>query len=103
MDPRSFRKLCREWDIFLVNDENNILLMETALPMLLMKDPTPIEGWDLNTIVRCWIKQVVVQKGVDPTPYLPPPPEWIPLPQLQAPNMCLTSRVTWTSTGERLG
>ncbi|GLT84225.1 hypothetical protein SLE2022_024700 [Rubroshorea leprosula] len=78
--------------------------METALSMLLMKDPNPIEGWDLDTIAKCWIKPVVVQKGVDLTPHLPPPPEWIPLPpHLQAPDMCLTSRATWTSIGERLG
>ncbi|GLT69081.1 hypothetical protein SLA2020_412600 [Shorea laevis] len=104
MDPRSFAKLCREWDIYLVNDENKLFPMEKALRLLLAKDPNPTEGWDLDTVTRNWSKPVVVQKEVDPTPYLPPQIEWIPLPpQVQAPDMCLTSRATWSSTGERLG
>ncbi|GLT59308.1 hypothetical protein SLA2020_321350 [Shorea laevis] len=63
--------------------------MEKALSLLLERDSTPVKGWDLDTVARNWIRPVVVQKGVDPTPYLPPPTEWIPLPlPLQAPDMC---------------
>ncbi|GKU94254.1 hypothetical protein SLEP1_g7776 [Rubroshorea leprosula] len=97
MDPGSFVKLCRLWDIYLVNNENNILSMKKALSLLLEKDSTPVEGWDRDTVTKNWIRPVVVQTGIDPTPHLPPPRA------LQAPDMCLTSRATWSSTGERLG
>ncbi|GLT48353.1 hypothetical protein SLA2020_219840 [Shorea laevis] len=83
MDLGSFQKLSHVWDILLVN-KDKIIPLEKALSMLLQKETTPIEGWDLDTIARKCVSPIVILKGVNPILHLPPPTDWILAhPQLQ--------------------
>ncbi|GKU89608.1 hypothetical protein SLEP1_g3729 [Rubroshorea leprosula] len=104
MDPGSFGMLSRVWDILLVKEDNKVLPMEKALSLILERDSSLVEGWDRDTITRKWISPIVIQKGVDPTPYLPPLTEWVPLPpHLQAPDMCIITNAQWNSMEEQTG
>ncbi|GKV53249.1 hypothetical protein SLEP1_g59784, partial [Rubroshorea leprosula] len=101
MDPITFTKLSHLWDVLLINRNNQAIPIEKALSLVLNKNLKSIKGWTLETIQNCWLNPILTMKGVDPTPFLPPPMEGIPLPlEHLSPDSWILRKAVWSSLAE---
>ncbi|GKV19211.1 hypothetical protein SLEP1_g29500 [Rubroshorea leprosula] len=101
MDAITFTKLSHLWDVLLINRNNQAIPIEKALSLVLNKNLKSIKGWTLETIQNCWLNPILTMKGVDPTHFLPPPMEGIPLPlEHLSLDSCILQKAVWSSLAE---